>query len=462
MNEPSPFEDRLDARIAASRERQRQAQEDLAARFRRVEQEQEAQIRVWRTLPLGPSSRFGEASAGSERLQSPVQAQVALSTDALLQQLDTLMWEAFGLNDHFPGAPLGQYPVIYCETLQEFFTPFVLDEDASESSKQEALAALIAEAEEQARTKGGGILGINVPGRGCFVNGWFFGFARGVAPRAALQDPEVLPRIVETVCHEKLGHGYIAALTAAGQEKTRLGLWRFDLAQHFHLRTVDTPQSALLLRKYALVHATTRFSEEGWATWIEQTMLWLAARKGLLPGIQAGEHLQAKYSLAAVGQLLQQLRENAAPESDERMFFEVVAAVTQILADDKTDFAVGDVFTAIRAWQEVSAFLDDAFSQVFGQPAVYVLGYLLLRKLEARLGWQNLPYAVAIAGNVSYDLETIAVTDLEQLLNHNPRLNVDARLALLSTLRLQPGEGPAELARLAREKLDFALPEGWG
>lgn len=456
MNETSPFEDRLDARIAASRERQRQAQEDLAALFRRAEQETDAQIRAWRTHTPAYVPE-GEGRAGG-----PIAAQVALSGDALLQQLDALMWQAFDLNRHFPGAPLGKYPVIYCETLQEFFTPFVFDTDASESSKQEALASLIAEAEEQARAMNGGILGINVPGRGCYINGWLFGFVRKITPRAALQDPAVLPHIVGTVCHEKLGHGYIAALTAVGQEKTRLGLWRFDLAKQFRLRTVDTPQSALLFRKYALVHATSRFTEEGWATWIEQLMLWFAARKGLLPGVQAPEHPQARYSLAAVGQLLQQLRQNAAADSDERNFIELVAAVTQVLADDKNDFSPGDVFMAIRTWQQVAEFFDEIFAQAFGQPAVYVLGYLLLRKLEARLGWQNLPYAVAIAGNVSYDLEALAVTDLEQLLMNNPRLNVDARLALLSTLRLQPGQGPAELARLAREKLDFAPPEGWG
>lgn len=453
MNETSSFEDRLNARIAASRGRQQQAQQDLAAQFRRAEQAQEAQIRAWQALTPNPLSQPGRGG---------VNAQVALGGAGLLQQLDALMWQAFGLETRFPGAPLGQYPVIYCETLEEFFTSFVFDADASDSSKQEALAFLIAQAEAQARESGGGTLGVNLPGRGCYVNGWLFGFARGVAPRAALQDPAILPRIVETVCHEKLGHGFIAALTAVGQEKTRLGLWRFDLAQKFHLRTVDTPQSALLLRKYALVHQSTRFTEEGWATWIEQVMLWFAARKGLLPGVQAAEHLQAKYSLAQVGQLLQQLRQNAAPESEERNLVELVAAVTHILADDKSDFSEGDVFTAIRIWQEVAGVFDPVFSQVFGQPAVYVLGYLLLRKLEARLGWQNLPYAVAIAGNVSYDLEAIAVTDLGQLLAGDPRLNVDARLALLSTLRLQPGQGPAELARQAREQLDFALPQGWG
>jgi len=458
----SSFEDRLNTRITASRGRQQQAQQELAAQFRRAEQAQEAQIRTWQALTPGPFPNLGEGGKRGGRFQSPVQAQVALGGASLLQQLDALMWQAFGLESRFPGAPLGRYPVVYCETLAEFFTPILEDMDVSTSTRGEVLAACIAEAEEYAQQQGGGILGVNLPGRGCYVNGWLFGFMRGVAPQVALQDPAILTHIVETVCHEKLGHGYIAALTAVGKEKTRLGLWRFDLAQQFHLRTVDTPQGALLRAKHKLVHETSRFAEEGWATWIEQVMVWLAARQGLLPGVQAAEHLQAKYSLTAVAQLLEQLRQSTAPGSEERKLMDLMQAVTQILADDKSNASEEDVFRAMLAWQKNAPDFDGVFEQIFGQPAVYVLGYLLVRRLEARLGWQNLPYAVALAGNVTYDLETTSLSDLAALLQGDPRLNVDARLALLGTLQLQPGQGVVELARLAREQLDFAIPEGWG
>ena len=459
MTHPS-FEDRLNARIAASRGRQQQAGQDLAARFRRAEQEQEARIRAWWAAPS--PAQVGPAPGRPGRFPSPVQAQVALGHAGLLQQLDALMWQAFGLESRFPGAPLSQYPVIYCETLAEFFAPILEDLDLSASTRQAALAAYVAEAEAQASETGGGTLGVNLPGRGCYVNGWLFGRARKLAPRAALQDPALLPRIVETVCHEKLGHGYIAALTAVGQEKTRLGLGRFDLAQKFHLRAVDTPQSALLRVKHGLLYNATKFTEEGWATWIEQMMVWLAARHGVLPADKASEPVQPKYSLAAVAQALEQWRQAMPSQSQERQFFEVVGALTYILADDQNDYTESDLFTAIRVWQDVAPLLDEAFGQVFGQPSLYVIGYLLLRRLEARLGWQNLPYAVALAGNVTYDLADIPATDLASLLQSDPRLNVDARLALLSALRLEPGQGPAELARQARERLGFALPAGWG
>lgn len=462
MTQPS-FEDRLNARITASRGRQQQAQQDLAALFRRAEQEQEAQIRAWRAAVssgAGDPLRANRFAAAGDALP-PVAAQVSLGGAGLLQQLDTLMWQAFELDSRFPGAPLGQYPVIYCETLEEFFTQLVLDADASESAKQEYIAGMIAEAEAQAHASGGGILGANLPGRGCYVNGWLFGLAHGGAARAALQNPKVLPHIVETVCHEKLGHGFIADLTAIGQEKTKMGLWRLDLAKRFHLREVDTPQSALLRAKHEQVYHATKFTEEGWATWIEQLMLWLATRYGLLSGISAAQKVPIKYFLGDVAKLLIKLQQSTPQGSKERQIIESFSTATCILFENKNDYQAKDILDAVRIWQKHESEFDAAFNQEFGQPTLYVLGYLLLRQLEAQLGWQNLPYAVALACNVTYDLETISLTDLAALLQNDPRLNVDARLALLGTLQLQPGQGPTELARLAREELGFAMPQGW-
>ena len=122
-----------------------------------------------------------------------------------------------------------------------------------------------------------------------------------------------------------------------------------------------------------------------------------------------------------------------------------------------------EIFKAIRLWQEIARLelFDEAFGSELGQPVAYVLGYLLLRRLEGRLGWKNMPAAVAIAGNVTYNLEETSVADLAALVNGDPRLNVDARLALLGALELEPGQGPTELARQARETLSLAVPAGW-
>jgi hypothetical protein len=462
MSDPTSFEERLNTRIATSHGRQTRAQEDLQAAFRAADREQAAQIRAKRvsaSADCGPPRATDREAPRfvQHRFRTPVQAKVALGNADVLQRLDTIMWQSFDLSHIFPGAPLGQYPVVYCETLEEFFTPVLADADVSDSTREEVLAAYVADAQAHAEESGGGIFGVNLPGRGCYVNGWLFGFAHGTSPRAALQDPAIFPAIMETVCHEKLGHGFIAALTAVGQEKTQLGLWRFDWARKFNLRTVDSPRSTLLRQKHNLVFEATKFTEEGWATWIEQIMGWLAARHGLVDRDQAPVRPEAKYTLEEVARLLDSLQKRVPRE--QRPTVERFAQATQLLLVNTDPKAMDALFPAIQVWQQEAQLFDEVFAEAFGQPTLYVLGYLLSRRLEARLGWQNLPYAVAIAGNVTYDLENISLVDLATLLSSDPRLNVDARLALLGTLQLLEGQGPAALARLAREKLNLAVPE---
>ncbi len=462
MSDPTSFKERLNARIAASRKRQEHAQEDVHAMFREADREQEAQIRAKRvsaSADCGPPRATDREAPKSvqHRFRTPVQARVALGNADVLQRLDAIMWQSFDLSHIFPGAPLGQYPVIYCETLEEFFTPILADADISDSTREEVLAAYVADAQAHAEESGGGIFGVNLPGRGCYVNGWLFGMAHGQAPRAALQDPTIFPTIMETVCHEKLGHGFIGALTAVGQEKTQLGLWRFDWARKFNLRTVDSPRSSLLRQKHNLVFEATKFTEEGWATWIERIMGWLAAQHGLVARDKAPAQPEAKYTLEEVAQLLDTLQKRVPHK--QRALVARLAQATQLLLVNPDPKAMHALFPAIQVWQQEAQLFDEVFAEAFGQPTLYVLGYLLFRRLEARLGWQNLPHVVAIAGNVTYDLENISLVDLATLLSSDPRLNVDARLALLGTLQLRQGQGSQELARLAREELNLAVPE---
>ena len=450
------FAGRLDRRVAAHRTQQERDSAELAALYRQADAEQQARAQTHRTLP---SDRPKWRTAPGGRFAVPLQAQIALSQTDVLQRLDHKMWTAFALDHAFPDQPLSRYPVVYCETLEEFLTPILADEDCSESARDEMLREWATQIEEQAHESGGGILGVNLPGRGCFINGWLFGFANGASAREALENKRVFPRILETACHEKLGHGFIAELTAAGREKSDLGLYRFDLARQFPLRTVDTPRSALLRQKHMLVHETSTFTEEGWATWIEGYMLWRAARDGLLADAGAPAQPGVRYTLEQVGQVLQAIHDQSPNDlrPDVTRFLEatrVLLVVSEPLPDDA-------IFRAVRVWQEEAEIFDEAFSHSMGQPALYVLGYLLLRRLEARLGWQNLPCAVAIAANVTYDLEQISLVDLGSLVTNDPRLNVDARLALLGTLELAPGQGTAELAHQAREVLSLAVPEGW-
>jgi len=438
------FGDRLDRSADRHRRQQERDSAELAARFRRADTQQQAQVRLRRPSPGWPFT-------------IPRQAQVALSGTEALQQWDRLMWQAFDLGQIFDGEPLSRYQVYYCETLEEFFAPFYEDLDCSDSTKAELIQVKIEEARQAAGK--GGIFGVNLPGRGCYINGWLFGAANGITTREALQDPHIFHHILETICHEKLGHGFVAELTAVGQEKTRLGMWQFDLAQRFALRTVDDPRGALLQQKHALIFRTTQYTEEGWATWIAEYVLQLAAAEETRSEGGEPSRRDGRYTLEGVADALGKAQAHN-PDLHQAADQLINAIDVLVVADEPPASAI---FGAMRVWQEIARLelFDEAFGGELGQPVAYVLGYLLLRRLEGRLGWQNMPAAVAIAGNVTYNLEETSVADLAALVNGDPRLNVDVRLALLGALELEPGQGPTELARQARETLSLAVPAGW-
>ena len=445
------FGERLDRQVAASDDRLGEAVAGLQTAFRRADEEA-------RRADARTRERIAR-SLGSHDRRVIVDAQVTLGNDAVLQQVDGLLWQAFALGSVCEDSPLRVYPVVYCETLEEFYSAILASQDLSETIRKALLAQEVAEAQARAE-EGEVILGVNLPGQGCYINGWFFGLKSEQAPHAALQDAATFPRIFSTVCHEKLGHGFISAFTAMGREKTQLGLWRHELAERFSLRTADSPQGMLLLKKHALIHHTSILTEEGWATWIAQAMVRLAASNGLLAERRASGASRADaYTLEALGELLTDLQAHTEGEA-RRVADAFVKALQVLLIDDEVADASA-IFWAVRTVRTMAGALDDLFSAKFGQPTAYVLGYLMLQRLERRIGWENVPYAVMIAGNVVYDLETTALTDLESALASDPGLNVDVRLALLGRLALGKGEGHRALAQQARELLNFAVPEGW-
>jgi hypothetical protein len=242
-----------------------------------------------------------------------------------------------------------------------------------------------------------------------------------------------------------------------GQEKERLGLWRYEIARNFSLRTADTPRSALLREKEHIVYASSRLLEEGWATWIEEHALRWAEEVGML-GPEASPAPVSRYSLGQVWHLLSELRGSPKPEVAKAT--EAVSRSVAVLLLDE-DPESEEVHRAVLTIHHYSPHLDDSFAKAFGQPVAYVLGYLLMRELEAGLGTLCLPYAVCIAATITYDLEGISATDLGRLVAENPRLNADSRLAHLGLLDLSNKGDVKELAHRARDELNLAVPEGW-
>ena len=459
------FEERLDT-IAHRRTGvapQPVIDDDFEARLRDHQARIDAQIEAHRRQSHLAISAIWSAEPTPSReapavLPPPGQPRIVLHGEPALQQLDCLFAEEFDLARRFPDRTLAGFPTVYAETLEEFYAPYVDRMDISESSKQAVMAQLKGQVEEAAALGRGGVYGIYWPGRGCYLNGWLFARtateagdgAQPMSARDALLDPQILPRILATAVHEKQGHGFVSEFTALGEEKKRLGLWRYDVARRFALRDVDTPERALLWEKEAVVYQSSQLLEEGWSTWIEHHIMGHWAQANGRPWTQC------RYALIQVWKPLAQLAKESEDATVEQAVLDIQKALEILFLAEAP--ALDDVHAAVLTLHHHSAIADDAFAHTLGQPAAYVIGYLLLWKMEARLGALCLPYAVAIAGNVTYGLDQVAATDLQRLVLRDPRLNVDSRLAHLSLLELENKGDVAELVRRAHEELNLAVP----
>ncbi|MCL5952610.1 MAG: hypothetical protein M1132_12975 [Chloroflexi bacterium] len=394
-----------------------------------------------KTRPCVPASP--RANGIAARPPSPLTARIDLTGDAGLRKMDDLFIETFQLRRYMPGANLN-YPTVYAETLEEFFGPFVKELNLSGEGKAAALAQLIAEAERTAReTNGGGIFGVSLPGRGCYLNGWLFAYGRGYAPRAALQDPDVLASILSTIAHEKLGHGFITESTALGNEKKQLGLAQIQLANRFNLAVVDSPQATLLAQKSAIIFTESQLTEEGWATWIETFLMSRLGANGREP-----------HTLDATLQALKKLESGSQELKDISLYLQQALKVLFTIDQPGMD----DVHKAIVTIQLFGPQVDEIISSEIRQPLRYAVGYLLMDKIAKNAGWQTAPFAVIIAANLTYDLNNIGPSDLNQLVRSDARMNVDSRLAMLSLLTLSTSGDVHALASEAKNQLSLAVP----
>lgn len=418
------FDDHLQSRKT---EHEQQLQSDLDALFGNPKQD-----------PTGVAIPFGST------VQPLINARVDLTGDAGLRSVDDLFVETFQLRQHLANINLF-YPTVYAETLDEFFAPLGEEMDLSPEAKAAVLNNLQADAERTARETRGGIFGVNLPGRGCLLNGWLFAYGRGYAPRNALTDSQVLSRILATLAHEKLGHGFITEFTALGAEKKRVGLARLDLAKCFDVRAMDSPAATLLAQKHALVHTVSQLTEEGWATWVEHF---------LMPRL-VGAEPRPPHTLDAILRALDQL---ASDKSTREMAAQIRQALNVLFIAPSP--ALDDLHRAIIALHQTAPLLEDFFFRAIGQPLPYAVGYLLIEKLAANLGWLCAPYAMMIAANLQYDLDKTSVSDLERLVVTNPRLNVDSRLAMLGAIKLETPNDVGALTQVA-SAMSIAVPTSW-
>ncbi len=433
------YEARLDA---LTREHRRRTDAILDTIWRRHSPMRQAWSSSTLSTPPAPSPFFAE--------------RISLGDEPILRELDAIFTEEFQLAHYFGHTRLRDLPTIYCETLSEFFQPYVEMLDVSAQTREEILQALVSEAEKHAQ-QGGGTWGIFWPGKGCYINGWLFAHGRAANARAALHNPDILPAILSTVAHEKLGHGFVSEYTTLGEEKKRLGTWRYDMARRFDIRMVDTPESVLLAEKEAVLYASSQLLEEGWATWIEHHVMVRLAQQARTEGHPFRPVPPARYTTSELWHALTHALDSTRDPGVQEALKALLDAVATLFVTEHVE--VEALHRAVLAVHRYAEHVDPVIAPRLGQPLRYVIGYLLVRDLEARLGPLCVPYAIVIAANVAYNLRDVAAADLQRIVAQNPRLNVDSRLAQMRLLTLEQKDNVAELAARAHKELNLAWPK---
>jgi hypothetical protein len=368
-------------------------------------------------------------------------ALVNLQGSGVLKELDQRFADLFNLGQFFSTSRL-DYPTVYCETLPEFFTPFVADMDLSPLARQATLEMMVKQTEQEA-AQGKALLGVNFPGRGCYLNGWMFVYGSSITPRDAWQKRDLMLSILATTAHEKLGHGFLSAYSAMGEVSNRLGLTALELSNRFGLRPADEPTFRLRSEQAQLLLQASLLLEEGYATWVEAFM----AREMGTPA--------RRYSLAAVAQAVLALPETTTNRDNGQAL--LLGSLQLLFGEERSSLA--ELHQAVMTLEKVSPAIDDFIFHYLGQTLRYVVGSLLMDQTEMNLGAGCVPYVALIAGNVTFDPAQISLADLRELLSRDPRLNPDTRLAALSQLRLdQPGDVKS-MAQIAESGLSLSVPK---
>lgn len=384
---------------------------------------------------------------------------VNLSGSNWLRKVDDVFVEAFRLRDYYPTYRL-DYPSSICETPEEFYGLIWEDDDLSATNRQLKVQAMVQEAAQLARDSDGraGIFGVNLPGKGCYLNGWLIAYNSGFSPLDILRQEALRRRALKTAVHEKLGHGFLTAYSAMGQAKSRLGLEKLDRAEHFKFRPAEDPLSSLRTAQWSLFHRASVYLEEGWSSWLD----------GHLPALVEGKEAPSTSSitLADVLNAIGLVGNAHGPQFGEAkaaelgispQLLEELLTILQILFGGE-NAQLWMIQRAILAAGEIEGVLDQALAGRLPLPFRYILGALLFDQARRNLGVRCLPYAALIAANVDYNFDKVSLTDMSQLVANDARLHPDTRLAALSGMKLVTPGSVAELAERAVSELNFLAP----
>ena len=423
-------------------------------------------LRAWFGERVTPSARTEPAQAQpvahSQRALTRGAAAMQASSSSLLRLVDQWTFEQFDLHRLQAGAIAS--PTVFCESLEEFYGSFFAYRTMSPEEQARGVREEADRARKALAAGGGAVLGVNWPGRGCFLNGEAFARMHGKRDaQQALRDADSFPHILSTAVHEKLGHGLLTEFTTRGKEIRSVHLEQHEVARHFLRRKSDDPREALLQDKWNILLTSSKYAEEGFATWMEAEVLGYAELKvqGGARVDEATDGLAETANIYPVDWVVEKLREQEHEALDELAdAVAFLAAAGPAQRREVSQYMAGafpHTDLAATAWERDEA-LDQLSQSIFGQPLHYVVGYTMIEKLEHKFGASCVPFALALAGNVSYGLDGLSNSDLRMALEQNPQLRMDVRLALLGTLDGVPKNDPDALYEAARRELSLTPP----
>lgn len=416
------FSRKLDAKIEEHRQRIKQ---DLS----QIRQSDKQPNEPVKPGPGTENYRLGEKSKDNPPpipppLPSNYREQVNITESDDLKRLDQAFFNKFNLSRYYQVEKLS-YETILCEHLDEFYKPYFMDQDISDTERQKKLEDQVKKADHLYKTEGKGALGFNIPAMGCYLNGWIIAQKYNIQPGEVKNHQKAMEEVTGIAAHEKLGHGFINMYSTLGQLNTKLGFTKLRIAKDFGIAPSQDAVSLLRFQQSELLFTHSVFLEEGWAKWIEHYM------KGYLQ-----QPVGEKYSIDSLQSKFFKL-----PSEIKKCLRENLEIVLSENTDNKDPdqelLREQELLRAILALADLDLKYYYKLYSALGLPLRYILGEMICDKCVDNIGEMCMPLAVMVAANVSFDPAQIGVIDLKNLLETKPRLNPNVRLVLISKLKLK-------------------------
>ena len=364
---------------------------------------------------------------------------VNMTYDTEVREFDDFFLKQFKIEDYYPQAKASlSYPVIYCETEEEYGEAFfnAIPIKFSPTNKEEVLKAL-------ANKWAADSYGVNFSGVACYINGYLFGKDYNQSPAEVKNNPRYKHHIDETVVHEKLGHGFLNLFSTLGQALGSLGSFIAKDIANFSQQIYSDPEYKLKIEKHQLLLESSFYQQEGWSTWIEQ---YFSKHKF---NVDTNRPFTADY----IRQKIKKINTLLSP--DLKATKEELLKSIEIVLDDNL-YPHHVILENMRIIKKHEGLFAKPLP-----PLRYVLGQVLFSKVERNACYLCVPHAALLAGNIKIDPDSIGLHDLSTLLDSDPLLNTDVRLVLISKLQPEKQNDVPGFAKLIEEILNMPVPANY-